>query len=446
MKNNIFYTILITLLISFLVACSNETELGNNDLNNNNDSNNEVDNNNEEEPEERDPITLVGQFDWPEDMFEERLKIPVEEHFDHITLEQINVPPHVDRLEEIFSSGNNPDFFFNMEPDVRERFELDADLEDLFDEHDLDMNLDTIDSNFLQTIKADDKDNRLSAWPYEATYNMILYNKDIFDKLGVDYPSDDLTWDEIIALGEELTVEREGVQYRGLDIGAPELLLSQLSVNATDPETGEVLLTQKEEFSQYLSMIEKYLDSLPSDLGEDDPFNDHRAFDSRLTTAMILINGQAIEWWFSGDDVTFNYDLAAVPTWEHLPNAGPRGKLRQITVNPDGEHIKDVLEMLNFLAEDEYQNWMATKGIGIVSTTAELQANYYSEIESTKEKNIMALFKNSPAPGPEEISPWDRFVDFELDEFYESNMDINEWLRVITEKTEAKIKEEQETM
>lgn len=73
--------------------------------------------------------------------------------------------------------------------------------------------------------------------------------------MGVEYPTDHMTWDEAIELAGQLTAERNGVQYRGLEMGSCTFPLKQLSVTLTDPKTGNVQLTEKPEFTQYMELL-----------------------------------------------------------------------------------------------------------------------------------------------------------------------------------------------
>lgn len=41
--------------------------------------------------------------------------------------------------------------------------------------------------------------------PFRRDWYVLFYNKDLFDAAGVDYPSDDMTWDEFEALAEQMT-------------------------------------------------------------------------------------------------------------------------------------------------------------------------------------------------------------------------------------------------
>ncbi|GIN56008.1 ABC transporter substrate-binding protein [Lederbergia ruris] len=386
------------------------------------------------EGEEHEPITLKAVALWDETMFNERFKEPIENKFPYITVEQ-TPGNNFDRqsLEEMFSSGENPDFFFTLSQEDMEYFELDQDLTELLEANQIDTS--HLNQALLDTIRARDKEGRLLAWPYEDTYYVIMYNKDIFDLFGEDYPSDDLTWYELIELAGRLTQERDGTSYRGLDF-QDEVVLSQLSVNKTDPETGEVQIINQDEFSDFLNLYKRYFDTLPNVEEEEGLFTDHRFIEQR--TAMVVTNAQALNW---RKDDGLNYDVAAIPTWPDHPGVAPRGFLHTLTLNPESKHKEDVLKIFAYFASDEYQQWMAKNGIGIVSNNKELQKDFYSDYESTHGKNIEAIFKNETAPPPERISLWDKYVDIDLQKFYESGMDSNEFLRIVTEESEAKILE-----
>ena len=47
--------------------------------------------------------------------------------------------------------------------------------------------------------------NQLYGLPFRNDYYLLYYNKTLFDKAGVDYPSNDMTWDEYRELAKKLT-------------------------------------------------------------------------------------------------------------------------------------------------------------------------------------------------------------------------------------------------
>lgn len=432
--------VLIISLAMILIACSNEK------------SDDESKENEQESDEEddmqaseaSDPFTLEIGVHFDEEMFNERFKEPIEEQFDYITVEQVDVFTYGrSDLEELFSSGGSPDIFFTLSQSDMEHFRIDQDLDELLEKHDVDLS--NINENLLDTIRARDSEGRLLAWPYEDTYYVLLYNKEIFDLLGESYPSDDMTWKETISLASKMTREIDGVQYRGLDF-ADDVLLSQFSVNATDPETGDVLIQKEPEFAQYLDLYKDFID-IPGLFNEDDQIfdNDHR-FTSDRNTAMLMVNSQAITWYDSEDFDDLDFDIAAVPTWENRPGIAPAGFIQTLTLNPDSDYVDDVIEVFAYLASSEYQTWMSKNGIGIISDEKEILDEFYKDYEYTHDKNIEAIFKNDTPPPVETMSIWDEYVDISVQDFFESDQtDVNTFLRKTAEESEEKIRQAKES-
>src|SRR5699024_12294781 len=94
-----------------------------------------------------------------------------------------------------------------------------------------DFELDRLEPSILEYLEEMSHDGELNGLPYIRPEYALVYNKDIFDLFGVSYPEDNMTWDEVIDLAQEVTGERNGVQYRGLHAALPgvfEFMLSQV--------------------------------------------------------------------------------------------------------------------------------------------------------------------------------------------------------------------------
>ena len=59
--------------------------------------------------------------------------------------------------------------------------------------------------------------DRQFVYPCNVYHTFILYNKNIFDKYGVPYPPEDLTWDQYIEIARKLTV------YHNKDSKLPDI-------------------------------------------------------------------------------------------------------------------------------------------------------------------------------------------------------------------------------
>ncbi|GIN57723.1 ABC transporter substrate-binding protein [Lederbergia ruris] len=425
--------LLVILSASLLcIACSDQKETGSKQAGSA-DSSDSVESG--DEADEKEPVTISVLVHWEEDMFNERFKEPIEKRFPHITLEQVRSGSGQEDLEEVFASGTSPDIFFELSQQTMEYLELDYDLSELIEKHSYDVS--HINPVFLDSIRSKDKEGRLLALPYEIIYHVLFYNKDIFDLFGQPYPTADMTWSEALELARNLTGERNGVHYRGLDLGNAETPLQQLAVNKTDPETGEVLFDQPE-FGQYFDLIDQILDIQGK---SDVEAFDQGRFDGDQTTAMVTAFVQGLNWW--KDVEGLNMDVAPLPVWDNGPAVShrPDGGIIALSINPESEHKDAAFDVITYFTENEYQEWASRNGIGPSSSDESVLDQFFQDYESTHDKNVASIFAHPPATPPEQISQWDQYVDLDLKRYSESDMDSNEYLRVIEEESAAKIQD-----
>ncbi|MCJ7840715.1 extracellular solute-binding protein [Lederbergia sp. NSJ-179] len=385
--------------------------------------------------EEKEPVTLKIQTHWEEEMFNDRFKEPVEAALPHITLEQVKSWDGREALEEIFASGENPDIFFQVSQEVLEYFEIDYDLDELVEKYSYDLS--HINPAYIEAIRSKDKENRLLGLPYEVGYYVLFYNKDIFDLFGENYPSNNMTWSEVLEVAKRLTGERNGVKYRGLDLSNPNIPLMQFGVNKTDPETGEILLDQPE-FDKYFELLDQIIDMQ----GDSDGAHfDSARFPEAQTTAMTVEFVQGLEWW--KDDESLNAAVAPLPVWDGGPAVSqrPDTDLMALSINPQSEKKDAAFEVLTYFTEADYQKIASRQGIGPTTSNEEVLKEFFQDYDFADEANVASIFEHPPATPPEQISVWDQYVDLDPRRYSKEDMDRNEYLRVITEESEAKIQE-----
>lgn len=114
-------------------------------------------------------------------------------------------------LEAGASGGDMPDVFW-MHSNTAEMYMSGGKLLDLTDYI---ANSDKIDiSNYYEGItELYSKDGKNYAVPKDHDTIALIYNKAIFDKYGVDYPTDDWTWDDFYAAGKAITDASNGDVY-----------------------------------------------------------------------------------------------------------------------------------------------------------------------------------------------------------------------------------------
>lgn len=205
-------------------------------------------------------VTLKMLIAVDEEVFKNRFKDQIEEKFPNITLELMEGnPANSQDVQELLAKKEIPDII-TVAPSLEyiEDLDLLAPIDDLIEKHEFDLSI--FRDGIVEDLRAYDPlgKNQLYGLPIEISLTAMFYNKDIFDKLGKDYPTDNMTWDEVIDLARELTVERDGIQYKGLQIlsWASNIPFRQLSVPGTDPETGEVIFADNPKTRQYFELLE----------------------------------------------------------------------------------------------------------------------------------------------------------------------------------------------
>lgn len=426
---------LLFILFTFLVvACqSNDADKNNNDKNNNN--KNEENNGNENNVVESEEITLKFGFEL-EDEDQDALR----EEFPHITFEFEGVSAHEDDIEEEIAKENLPDIFYlsggDQMPNLVE-YELDYDLSEMIEKYDFDTS--TITDAHMDIVRKW-SDGEIKYLPFIKRWDVLYYNKDIFDRFGVDYPEDGMTWDEIERLARDVNGEIDGTEYRGIDISSTGAMINSLDVNHVDPETDESLYDTDERFTKYLRMIDK-IASIPG-VVPDDEERDWGEFIGEQTVAMMPLFD--IHIWLSNveEDTGLSWDMVSYPTWDDEPNKGPVTNASGLTIARTSEHKDEAFQVLAYLLSKESQMMRSKAGSATVLDDTEVQEAFSSEIDGLKDKNMGAVFFLEESVGPEKRSEYEEEGEL-IDgiEFIHSGLDINTYLRELSEEADLAIQD-----
>lgn len=403
----------------------------------------------EETKEDLDPITLKFMMwdNWGQD-FDKYIKEAVEDEFPHITLEHIDGDTiNVDWLEDALAKGKVPDIIFSQRQyhvnSLRD-YELGFDMTELIEKHEVDLS--RYDPEHLEEWKSWTK-GEVWMLPFLRDIYALHYNKEIFDLFGVEYPTDDMTWDEVIELAEKVTGVRDGVQYYGLDIREDNhLALTQIigDQQLIDPETDEVLWTDNPAVKQWLEGVEQVYD-MPDD--KVDRYSEESWVEDRVLAMRPL--------WLdmeTPDDVEM--DIVTFPQWEEKPGIGPMAGGWALGVTEPSEHKDEAMKVLKFLYEDERIGTLGESPIHAPFDHLYEDVNLddllnSEELEKFKGKNLEALYQLTPSGGPSLRSEHDVGTFYRLGalgwDFIESGLDVNSFLRKVKEEEEIRIQDEKGT-
>lgn len=392
-------------------------------------------------------VVLSVATPWGEEGFMNRIGTYVEEALPHITLEHVDYNGTSEQLQENNAQNIVPDIllaYTGQQPLI----ELDMvfPLDEMIQQYNVDIS--EIEPTLLTDIRSRDGQGRLIGLPAEASPLALYYNKEIFDLFGVSYPTDSMTWEEVFDLAAKTTGNRDGVQYVGLEFGTGNtqqatVPLMQLSMNMTDPQTGEVLLTKDPNFTKYMDLMKKFY-SIPGIYEPGDEARGKNKFMDKQ--AAMEINSWGYLSWFPGEkeeklEIIKNMDTLPVPSWSDKKDMSPPMGTHPWVINNFSDKKEAALQVLQYIISKDYQKVFSKKGIPPIYTDKEFLEDYAVE-HVLSEKNNLAYFQHPFAEPPARKSTWDNQVDLigSMPKFAESDMNVSEFIRELSEESEAKIK------
>lgn len=316
-------------------------------------------------------------------------------------------------------------------------FGLGSDMSDLVKSHNFDLS--SIEPKAIEAIQAV-SDGQLQALPISMTNQVLLYNKDLFEKFGKDEPRDGITWDEVYTLAQEMTRTESDVQYRGFvtqfyNIGWQ----NQLSVGFVDPKTDQSLFTTDERWFTIVRNITRFFDIPNNGLTESTRYWTpiHNMFYVDKVAAMYAYS-------LPGSETDLNWDMVGFPEFKERPGVGPQPVLNLAYVSSLSKNRDVAFDIIGYLTSPEIQEAQARKAIMPVSLNEQAIASFGSEVPHLQGRNLRAIFyKNLASPFP--ASEYNRTAALVFEEMMyalsQGLKDVNTALRDAAETVNMQIKE-----
>ena len=362
---------------------------------------------------------------------------PLKNKYPHITLE--NVVSKMD-LPELIASGEPVDFFvtWNGRLPYYKDFEFYEDLIPLANKYGFDLG--KFDPKALDAIKAVSDKGELYALPYAVNLNATYYNKDIFDKFGVPYPQDGMTWEDAIELAKRVTREDGGISYQGLDMDSLNRLFFPLSLNVIDGKTDKPNVNN--EFYKRAFEIGKQIYTIPGNPYRGGGEGVYNRFLKDKTLAMLMTVNLFLRLKEIPD---LNWDVAQFPSYKERPNTYGMYDLHIIIPSKISKHQEDMMRVMEVLFSDEVQTAMVKKTLRVsVMKDPKYNQMFGQDIPELKNKRLTSIFKSSPAPAPAYSKYYPSAINMVVDGFKDyvnGKKDVNTALRETEEKILQYIRE-----
>ncbi|TNJ64584.1 carbohydrate ABC transporter substrate-binding protein [Paenibacillus hemerocallicola] len=350
-------------------------------------------------------------------------------------------------LPEMIASKTRIDLFWtsigNYETALFEHA-LEFDMTALIQKHGIDLN--RLEPSVIEAMKQI-SGGKMYGIPVATNSLALFYNKDIFNKFGVPFPTSDMTWDEANELARKVTRSADGKQYYGIASSRDHIIrMNQLSVPNVDIATKKpTLLTD----GRWKRLFETVFINPSSDSGYRDAMAKLKNFPAldqfaKEQSLAMLVYPNTLPTSVPNELKTMDWDIAPLPTFKELPNVGSQSYPVYFGLTSQTKNKDAAMELLKFMVSEPYQNELAGKGV-LPIIQSEATKKLLGANTAFKDKNYQAMMARKFAPITPKIPEYDTDVFRAYrDQAYPlalGETDINTAFRIAAEQAEKVIQE-----
>lgn len=349
-----------------------------------------------------DPVTLNFYTEGNSAVLADQIGELVTKKFPHIKLNTMVGGGKV-KIEDVVGAGQVPDLISYSLGGVTKLKELQlvSDLTPLIKKHGFDLT--RLAPGVEENVRSfSDNDGRFILMPFELNNNALFYNKTIFDKFGVAYPKDGMTWEGLLDVAKQVTRMDGGVQYKGFRFEETNLVFkNQLGLSFVDPKTSKASLGN-DGWKRWLSTMTAFHAIPGNDL--DTKISEKDEFMKAQTLAMRTGPNFMSELPAAVGKGGFDWDVVSLPDFQGFEGKGSQFNAPYFTITPTSKYKDQAFQVIDYMMSDEVQTIMSKQGRLPIVKSDKAKSEFGTGIDGLKGKNLQAFFKDTVAkPAPATI-------------------------------------------
>lgn len=381
---------------------------------------------------------------FTEEIFEARVAEPIRKKFPNYTIKYVK--PGSVKVADMIATNTVPDIFLYALAEMQEHllpYGLQYDMTEFVKKNGYDLS--RFNPAVLQTIRNASGEGRLYGLPESVGSDMMFYNKDMFDKFGVPYPQDGMTWDETYQMSRKLTNFSDGVQYRGVTLFFRTVLANNSdSLPLIDPKT-ERAVVNTAEWKKQFDNLKRFYELNGMTTGFKPGGDGNSELVSFYTDKNVAVVISPLTSYTRAGFSDLNWDMAAAPTFAERKGVGFQVGPRALFISSTSAVKEQAFQVIAHLLSDEVQ--LANSKLGQITSlnNEAVRKTFGSDIPALKGKNTAAVFYNQVAPTPQlpmlSVNAG-RLLSNEFDAVIQGKKDVNTALRSAEETINKAIDEE----
>jgi multiple sugar transport system substrate-binding protein len=428
-KRVLFYSLTGTLIAAAMTSCTNEsaTEKG------------------KSEPAAVDPVALATKdpveltvFETSEFPLDEWMEVKgnsIKKKYPNLSFKIVSTSKGT-TFADLISSGIKLDLIkvtsTTMYSNVFEH-NMQGDISDLIKKYNYDLNqLEPTAVSKLRQIG----EGKIYGLPNVVSSAALFYNKDIFDRFGVPYLTDKMTWDEVYEVSKRLTRADGGINYQGFGVTfAIMASTNPFSQPLIDTKTNKAAFNN-DNWKKMLTNLSRFHE-IPGNPFLASPYA--MFFTDQKLAIYAGVSGGSYP---DPEKIKFRWDIAAMPTFKELPGVGPGGSFAYYFIPPNSPHRDQAFLALAHLTGEEYSKEYAMTGFLSPNKSKVVRESLGKGMPDLKDRNIKAIVAEKMAE-PYDTNQYEQLIATDLSSAFTAvsrgQKDINTALRDAEESANKKI-------
>jgi ABC-type glycerol-3-phosphate transport system substrate-binding protein len=390
------------------------------------------------------PVTLKAYIPTLDDAkYKQYFADPIAKKFPNVNLVRLSPKATTGKagMEELIAQGETPDFFYTTPAWFGKQKPMDVfdDLTPLIKKYNFD--LQRLQPTLPVQMKAYSEPGKIEFLPVSRETLVLMYNKGLFDRFGVPYPKDKMTWEEVRTLAAKLTRNEGGKTYRGLDI-TPNFLIhsNQKSIPLVDNKTNSPLLSSNA-WADYLGELLKIYE-VPGNRPTAKTLGSLNSFYKDQDVAMYVGHLAHMDTVARLEKGVMDWDLVTMPVFKDLPDTGTQEYTRLLAITPTSKNKDAAFKVIAHLLSDEVQLEQNKSGVMTVLKDEAIKKQIFKDLKDLDGKNIGAITALKPATTKETSIHMDYVVTAAVravEAIVTGTSDLNSALRKETEVAQKNI-------
>ncbi|WP_426445623.1 ABC transporter substrate-binding protein [Paenibacillus sp. S-38] len=385
--------------------------------------------------------TVYPAFYAKEENFEKQIGQHLKKKFPNFTFKHVHWDNPGRQYKDLIAAGTIPDIIIDNARMNLQRYIMKNDLQYDMSELIKKYNFDTSKLNqaaFAQ-MKNVTPEGHIYGLPFQLSDFVLFYNKDIFDKFGVDYPKDGMTYDEIYELAKKLTrVEGENTykgyqQHPGLYMNYNQLSLSPLSLTEDKAELST------DSWKKVVDNLRRFYE-IPAN-----QFTSVDDFPKGKMAMSVHVSEKIIQW--HEQNKNLNFDIASMPSFPDAPQTKAQPNMYSAYITKQSTKKDQAFQVISYLLSEEMQIELSKEGIIGPLESKAVQDAFGKNLPQMQGKNTKAIFASKNAMPPAARANGLTYVDVPVHNVFSplifgESKDSATALRMIEEQTTKGIQTE----